>query len=541
VASSSHRGRLDPRDDRGAVIVIFAASMGLLLVLVALVLDISGAQRDKNADQAAADAMALAAAAELGNSSQPGVAACQAAWEYLVVNLPTIEVRPAASCTAFASVCSPSSARSATAVVSEYRITITHPVPAGHDLLAGQTATANDGTPCQRVGIRVEQSRDNLFAEGAVGLDVHAVGRHIPGVGDATAPLILLSEHGCGVLRITGTGAVSVDTATGEPGYIAIDSDGSECSNPNRVILDVNGQGTVAADQVYMWALADGDATSAYSAGLISPMPVAASAPVGRSAMDWRYNCSVANGCPGTPTAHLDTLVTQWAGSGEPLPLGSFTRWTTSGRSCSPTGDVVVPAGSWWIDCGTSGLSVGGTLTFQGGDIVSDGPIKATGTGGVRVNCSDGNPNDLVAPSTCPADPPSPSILVLRSGDLMDAGGIELRETMVYMQAGTAKLSGQHSVVWTAPDDPTFRFDDLALWTESTSQMTLTGGSNLYVEGILFAPNTTLEVAGNTGTEGMKAQIWAKATDLVGGAQLRLVPEHDRITTVGRGKQLLVR
>ena len=234
-------------------------------------------------------------------------------------------------------------------------------------------------------------------------------------------------------------------------------------------------------------------------------------------------------------------MVASWGGTGEPLPLGTFTRWTTSGRSCSPNGDTVVPAGNWWIDCGSSGLSTGGTLTFQGGNVVTDGPISATGSGGLRVNCSDANPNDSVAPTHCMTDPPGTSTFFQRSGDFLDAGRLELRETMVYAKAGTARMAGQNEIVWSAPNDPSSPFDDLALWTESTSQMKITGASNIRIDGILFAPNATVELAGNTGTDALEAQIWALKVDLVGGAQLRLIPKADRITQVGKGRPLLIR
>jgi Flp pilus assembly protein TadG len=540
LGSDRARRRARRGDDKGAVVVILAASMGALLVMVALVIDLGGARRDRSGDQMAADAMALAGASALGSASTPGVAACNAAWDYMAVNLPTTATKPAASCSAFAGVCTPTVARQVTATFGAYQVTLTNPVPVGHVLLQ-ERSTANDGTPCDRIGVRVRQSRDNLFAEGTVELDVDAVGRFVRGVGDAAAPLVLLSEHGCSVLRVTGNGALTVHTAAGGNGYIAIDSDGSDCANPNKVVLDVDGQGIVTADKVYMWALADGDATSAYSAGLITPTPVASSARVSRSAMDWRYNCKTTNGCPAAPTAYIDTMVASWGGTGEPLPIGSFTRWTTSGRSCSPSGNTVLPAGNWWIDCGSSGLSTGGTLTFQGGNIVTDGPISASGTTGLRVNCSDANPNDTVAPVTCATDPPNVAAFFQRSGDFVDSGAMELRETMVYTKTGTAQMSGQHTVVWTAPNDPSAPFDDLALWTSSATLMKFTGGSNLSIEGILFAPNANVELAGNTGTQAFGAQIWALKADLVGGAILNLAPKADRLTTVGKGKQLLIR
>ena len=536
---ASDPGRSD--SERGAVIVIVAAGLGAILIMAALVLDLSGARRDRDTDQVAADAMALAGASSLGGTNQAAVVACGAAWQYLVVNLPTAETAPSPSCSAFAAVCAAATARQVVTIVDEYTITFTHPVPAGHALMAGQDASANDGSPCDRFGVRIQQDRANTFASGTVDLDVDAVARFVRGVGNANAPLVMLSEHGCRVLIVSGNADLQVSMAGGEEGYIAIDSDGSSCTNPNKVVLDVNGQGEISADKIYMWALADGDPTSAYSAGLLDPLPTASDSPVGRSGMDWRYNCKAANGCPDSRPAYIDELVAAWGGTGEPTPSGSFTRWTTSGRSCSPTGTTVVPAGNWYIDCGTTGLSTGGTLTFQGGNIVSDGPIKATGTGGLRVNCSDANTADLVAPVTCPADPPSPSILVLRSGDLLDAGTIELRETMVYTKTGTAKLAGNNRVIWTAPNDPTFKFDDLALWTESTSLLKITGTTDMELEGIVFAPGANVELAGNTGTNALRAQIFASNAELVGGSHLNLVPEEDRILKVGKGHPILVR
>jgi len=519
--------------------VVFAASMGALLVMAALVVDLSGARRDKNADQMSADAMALAAASALGTADSPGVAACNAAWSYIVVNLPTTVAKPTASCSAFAGVCTPTVAREVTATIDQYLITLTNPVPVGSSLLQGRSS-ANDGTPCDRIAVRVRQTRDNLFADGDSHIDVDAVARFVRGVGNANAPLILLSEHECGALRVTGTGALTVHTANGGDGYIAIDSDGAACQNPSKVVLDVDGQGSVTADKVYMWALADGDATSAYSAGFITPTPVASSARVTRSPMDWRYNCKAANACPMAPAPYIDNMVANWGGTGAPLPAGSFTQWTASGRSCSPTADTVVPFGNWWIDCGSSGLSTNNTVTFQGGNIVSDGPIVSTGTAaGLRINCSDANPNDSVAPASCMTDPPSATVFFLRSGDLLDSGRLEMRETFVYTMTGTARLAGQNQIVWTAPNDPPF--DDLALWTDSTRLMKIAGGAQIKIDGIIFAPNADVELAGNTGTDAIDAQLWVKKADLVGGAQLRLAPKADRITKVGKGTQLLIR
>lgn len=529
------------RDDSGVVIVLVAAVIGALLVMVALVVDLAGARRDRDADQLAADAMALAGAQGMSGATSSGTAACQAAWSYMVVNLPSAETAPAPSCTPFATACVATTARQVQATVGAYRVTITHPVPNSSSLLQGRAANALDGSPCQRVGIRVRQDRANLLASGSVALDVTAVSRFLPGVGEADAPLVLLAEHDCSVLTVSGTSALTVNTSTGAPGYIAIDSDGQDCANPSKVVLDVNGQGSLTAGQIALWALADGDPTSAYSSGLMNPPPIASSARVGRTGMDWRYNCSAANSCPTGDPAHIDDMVALWGGSGAPLPAPSFTRWTTSGRSCSPSGATVVPAGSWYIDCGSSGLSTNGSITFQGGDIVSDGPITATGAGGLRINCADANINDLIAPATCAADPPAPSILYLRSGDLVDNGDMEMRETMVHLATGKVTFSGNRTLKWTAPNDPTYKFDDLLVWTNSTSEMKITGNTSMTLEGIVFAPNATIELTGSTGGQALGSQIFAKRAKLTGGAQLLLAPREDRILEVGKGRAVLIR
>ena len=69
----------DRRDERGVVGGVVAAAIGAILVMVALVLDLSGARRDRDADQVAAAAQAGGGASGLGRTSQQAVMACGAA------------------------------------------------------------------------------------------------------------------------------------------------------------------------------------------------------------------------------------------------------------------------------------------------------------------------------------------------------------------------------------------------------------------------------------------------------------------------------
>jgi hypothetical protein len=520
------------------VVVLVAAIMGAVLVMVALLLDLGGARRDRAVDQQAVDAAALAAAGDLGAAGRDASLACLAAWELLHSNLPAEATAVAPSCATFAAVCLPGTAREVTATNGDHRVTLTHPVPDGSPLLAGQDPGPLDGPPCDRFGVRVQQDRENRWAPGSVPLDVSAVGRLVRGGGNVDAPLIILERTACEALRVGGSGTLEVQMSSGAPGYIAVDSDGSECTNPKKVIYRLDGSPTVRAGAIAMWALAGSRVDAAYSSSAVDPVPVAASAPVGRNGIDWRYDCSPAAGCPGPGPAHLSDLEAAW---GTGVPAG-FTSWRGSGRSCSPTGATAVPAGDWYVDCGAGGLTTSGSLTFQGGDIVSEGPIRATGAGGLRINCTDAIPYDTVASGAC-SEPLEPAIVYLRSGALVADAHLELLETFVHLASGALDLdvTASQTVRWTAPDDPTHPFDDLLVWVEAGAEVKLTGNAAMVLEGILFAPQSDLVLRGSSGVQGLGAQLLVRTLDSGGSGTFTLRPDEDRILRVGRGQPILVR
>ena len=524
------RGEAADRE-AGVVIVIVAAAMATLSVLVALVVDGAGAQRDREANQVAADAIAIAAATRLHPGGLNNEPACRAAWSYFVSNLSSAAPAAAPSCSAMAAPCAPATARQVKAVLGEYTVTLVNPVPAGHRLLGDRPQEAAvDGRACDRFGVEIAQRRPNLLAEGAMQLRVTAVGRLVPGVGDVLAPLVLLEPTACDVLTVSGTALLSVATAAGEPGYIDIDSDASGCATNRSVVLDLDGRGAIQAGAISMWALAGPDAVHAYQAN-VTPLPQPSSGPVGRNAVDWRYNCSAANGCPYSTPAHLDQLRAAYGGTGAPA---GFTRWT-SYYSCSPLLDIVVPRGNWYVDC-PSGVSTSARITFRGGTIVADGPFTIGGLGSLRVNC-----DVLLSLVSCPADPASPSILYLRSGGITRTGNTSLLETFVYLQAGSLDLSGNALLTWTAPNDPTHPFDDLLVWTDSSSLMKITGTPGMQLTGTFFAPNASVELGGTTGATTIGAQLFTRNMSLVGTSSMLLRPDRDRMTPVGRSRSILVR
>lgn len=568
VAPAPRPGGGRGQGDHGVVVVLVAASLGAMLMMVAMVLDHSGARRDREADQVAADAMALAASGSLGGSDRRADVACLKALEYLQVNLPaptTLSRSYAPDCaTVFGGACQPATARTLTIPAGQFTVTFTHPLPDPpatgtqplDPLYEGRAPTSRDGSPCQRFGVRVQQTRANQWAAGSVTLDVKAVGRYLPGLGNAHAPLVLLAPTQCEVLEVGGSSRLSVGSATpGVPGNIAIDSDGSQCGN--KVVFNVFGNdpnGKVVADKVWMWAITAGNGASAARPELISPTPVGSQAPVGRFAMDWRYNCDPAKGCPGSGPPYIDQMRAAWGGparGADPVPqtlswsssfAEPFTTWAPT-RSCSgTTGNIVVPKGNWYINCGTTGLSSGGRITFKGGHVVSDGPIKAGG--GIRANCAGGQPTTADDPLDC-GNVTEPMVLYYRSGDLIGTGSswgpLNLRQTFVLLDAGAFDKSGNQDVVWTAPADPTHPFDDLLLWTETTSDVRINGTVGMQLEGTLFLPNARVVLSGNMNGEALGAQIFAHRATVAGNAGLDLRPKVDRMTSVGRGRVALIR
>ena len=540
--------------ERGSVLVLVGAAMAALAVLVAIVVDLGGARRDRDADQTAADAMALAAASNLNLARYSAVGACTSAWTYVVVNLPTAETKPSPNCTVFGTKCiGTTAARTVTTTIDEYDITFTHPVPDSDPLMAGQPSDEMDGTQCDRFGIQIEQERTNVVHGGTTELDVHAVGRIVRGVGNVEAPLILLEPHACEALTLNGGGKLTVELLSGEPGYINIDSDATTCAAGQHLVLDTVGTSTIKSGAITMWALAGDNAAKAFDpadTGLfnfdnprISPTPIPSDGPVGRSAMDWRYNCKEDNGCPnaGTTPAYIDLLYSTHQPTGtNPSPAlasatlqhGPYVKWTDH-YPCGNVGTMTVPTNNWWINCS---LSTNGTLTFQGGNVVSNQAISVTGSGKLRVNCASAS-----ATIACPTDPASPAIFYQRTGDLVRNTDLEMYETFVYLASGTVQMGGNGRLYWTAPNDPSYPFDDLLVWTEQAIDMSLRGTSDMTLEGTWFTPNARVTVAGDTGTTALNAQIFSNKMDIAGNSTFKLVPKENRSTPVGRGRTLLIR
>jgi hypothetical protein len=413
-----------------------------------------------------------------------------------------------------------------------------NPVPDNYSLFDAQPVGSSDSTACQRFGVVITQSWHNVLQTGDTTVRVSAVARFSHAPGSVNAPLVVLDPHACQALTVTGNSHVTTTSSTGDPGYVAIDSDGSACPAGSKVIVDTTGNAQITAGAISMWALTTGNTARAYDPADVgvgrgfNPAPIPSSAPVGRTPVDWRYNCSSASGCPGAGPSAIQQLVSA-DGSGAPA---AFTRWS-SAYSCSPAGDLVVPRGNWYIDC-AAGITSSSSLTFRGGDVVADGPFNMGGNGALRVNC------DVASAATaCPSDPASPSTVFIRSGGLTKAGnvGLTLHGCFVYLASGTVALTGTGTLDWTAPNDPTSPFNDLLLWNESSLPMTLTGNVGNTLEGIFFAPNAALALTGNTSSTGLGAQMFVKTASLTGNSSLTLAPKADRVLQLGGAGSALIR
>ena len=139
-------------------------------------------------------------------------------------------------------------------------------------------------------------------------------------------------------------------------------------------------------------------------------------------------------------------------------------------------------------------------------------------------------------------------------GSVVGTGNAGLRacQTMIYMMngalpgtagvapyanafAGTISLAGGGAVDWSAPNvsstAPTAaqlnEFEDLALWTETESGSSISGGGGIFMRGIFFAPNANpFEIKGGGTQEiGRDAQFVVRKLRLTGNAFIAMRPD----------------
>ena len=241
---------------------MLAALMSALLVIVALVIDLSFLRDDRRADQKVADAAAATAAVKLATTTS-GVDACASALDSAIRNLPGVTAFSGINCSTFPTWCdsTTTASRSTTGTSGPYTLTIVHPVDDLHPYMSSGSAigqpsrpvTAGDGDRCKRVGIQLAMERASSFG-GIVGSSANATSVHTVALassdlgGPLPINLLILERTACDAIRAEGSGrlivAPVVVNGVEHPGVLAVESNGTGtfCANTSPSIGTLNVQ-----------------------------------------------------------------------------------------------------------------------------------------------------------------------------------------------------------------------------------------------------------------------------------------------------------
>jgi hypothetical protein len=540
--------------EEGAVAVITALVLTALLIVAAFIIDLGALRADKLAGKSAADMAASAAAIDYrpGTAGAPN-AACHEVVAYAVENLrgvtgPAI-ADPGASCDdiyPMSYVCDPADSRRAVYTLGPYTIDIAIPVQDGPDdygLLQGLAHDEDfDGAPCDRIGVRIERTRDFLLG----GITGQADGRTSPGTvakvaeGDdgEFASLVVLQRTGCETLYSTGGGQLRVNRlelggSQTYQGIVSVDTQPAGCSSNDtpgaKKIIRAGGTGLIWADgEIRSYALASTDTANVYT---FRPSGVGASvdatqgiwpAPLGgdlvtRALVDHRFNCqptgygsAVYEPSSAQPIDACETdpasppymqYLHQWLASGTGVPDADGTWHEADPAICDKNAGAQSISGHSrvFIDCSGSG-------NFEPDDVTITGASYVVVNG--RLNMGNQESLTITGPS------PQGTVLVLRNGDFNRTGGdLKLKDVFTYNVAGRLDLRGTDGAIWwkgpdkltpeqlpacmPTPGRPTAScFGPLAYWGNSTADSDIRGEAKGGVIGTLFTPNAKTVLRG---------------------------------------------
>lgn len=568
--------------ERGATVILVAASLLMLFGVAALAVDLSAMRSDIRADRLAADAAATAGAAHINPfAGSQADEACEVAWDYLLINLGDegASTTPP-GCATFAGTCDPGTARQTTATAGPYSVVITHPVPDNHALMGSQAIHVDiDGAACQRLGVQVQRLRDFSFAPvisaESSSTTVSAVARIGAGVGAGeVVPLLVLEPTSCNSLYASGQGGITVEWYQDSPGLIVVDSDanggtGSNACSANRYAIDASGttQGWIRAlgvpapdnipSAILSYALSGrpgtnparaydpADVTSpatgidpgdpAASAFRLYPEPVPVSRRITRAPIDWRYNCKSSyptylgsvtiDPCPSPTAPHIDALVGAY---GSNIAPAGFQTWTaTSGQNCMVNAAITV-SGDWYVDCPGGFIVQDVSVTFNGGNVVFEGDVDIRSSGSLRVNPGGGA--DRI-------------VYIRNDGDLLKRAqsSIVFDRTLVFMENGYVDLvGGTGGLTWTAP--LAGNFEDLALWAEADAEFQIGGQAGNTLTGTFFTPlSNPFSLTGQGGQFQTDAQFLTRRLEVKGQGEVRMRPDPTRQTLIPIREVRLIR
>jgi Flp pilus assembly protein TadG len=259
-------------DESGAVLILYAVVLVVMLMMVAIVTDLGAMRADIRQTQSVSDMAATAGALSLAPEAEGTPSdACRAAWRYVIANVPTAS-GATDPCAPFVDYDDPPSCpetdQYVTAALGEdHEATIMWPVSddvvGGTDSVigfapwsGGHYDTEVDGPRCERLLVRIQRTRGFIFGNALAGVASGTVARPAVARGGAneitpTPPvLVVLNPHGCETLTASGAGAGYIHVAEGldkdgnPPGVITVDSDGSECGS-GKYTMDISGSNAV--------------------------------------------------------------------------------------------------------------------------------------------------------------------------------------------------------------------------------------------------------------------------------------------------------
>jgi Flp pilus assembly protein TadG len=398
------RPRIGVRDEGGAVAIMAAVMMVVLLVTAGIVLDFGLARMDRTTNKSAADA-AVAAGLQAANNGTGDVynstAVCTA-YAFLKANRPYLSGLPADVCSTPSStaICTPGdhttdmSYHGTTSGSTRFEVWIKMPYSVSDtstggafadESLATQASDPGEATQqgCDQIGVVIKEWTQpgfgRIVSSDEIATRVRSVARVKVGNGDPAPALLLLERTQCGVLAVGSAGSssrIKVYGGATSPGTIHSDSDASDgsCgSGSGRQLLQgkqadgivAYGSGDGAPGLISTVATQNGVAAGtiidsasnvyATSAANESVPGVKQPAPVGRKRVtrkpvDKRYLSGV-------------TEATRAAGPLWALDHSSPAGFTRYG--CSPDMAVLsamTASQSVYIDCPGSGITLAGSI-----------------------------------------------------------------------------------------------------------------------------------------------------------------------------------
>lgn len=487
--------------EEGAVAVITALLLTVLLLSAALVLDLAGLRADRVQSKSVADMAAAASVASYDpDVPDAAVAACQDAVDFASANLggEMAVAQTGLSCgdiyTAYACDATAAPDPPATYAIGDRLVEILIPVPTDHPLMQElDHGQGFDGTPCDRVGVRISRDRTFLLAR-IVGFDAASTTQGSVGVTTIDgreleyASLIVLQRNACQTLQNAGGGILRVfnleryedesGNVVGEgagelqiyPGTITTDTLPAGCSGGKKIIETSSNATTYAEGDIFAHSLVSADAGNASSynpahvaSGALSPRPKAGPI-ITRAVVDHQYNCQTGGygdagplwsplrgsqpidpcsptdelGNPITPPppylAQLDAAVTSvmsdFASGTTPAGWSVFPD-EAAGETCSDT--VTKTGGRWIVDCPES-LDPRG-LTFLDAEhiIFSEGLALGTNADVLTIEAAPGTAGTTVT--------------MYENGLEMGGGDLQMRNVFTYIRtAATSGSSGRIDV-----------------------------------------------------------------------------------------------